>query len=233
MENPRPEKVAVVDDVRTRFQESDGALLTEYRGLDVQAMAELRRALRAAGGEYKIYKNTLVRLAARELELELDELLTGPTAIAFVPRGADGQAGDAAAVAKALKEFGKTHEALVVKGGVLGGSLLDGAGVQALAELPSKEVLLAQFAGALQAPMVKLAQLLNAVPAKFAYGLQALIDAGGAPGAPAGEAEAPAAEAVADAPAEAAAEAPAPESPADEATPTDDVTPTETDQQES
>ena len=84
MENPRPEKVAVVDEVRAKLEESSAAVLTEYRGLNVAATADLRRALRDAGGEYKIYKNTLVRIAARELGLELDDLLTGPTAIAFV-----------------------------------------------------------------------------------------------------------------------------------------------------
>jgi large subunit ribosomal protein L10 len=213
MENPRADKVAVVDEVRQRFADSDGALLTEYRGLDVAAMAQLRRALREAGGEYHIYKNTLVRLATADLDAELDELLTGPTAIAFVRRGEDGQAGDAAAVAKALKEFARTNEALVVKGGVLGDKLLSAGDAQALADLPSKEVLLAQFAGLLQAPMTKLAQLLNAVPAKFAYGLQALVDAGGAPGAPTADAAAPAA-APEEAPAE---EAPAEEAPAEEA----------------
>ena len=103
MENPRPEKVAVVDEVRERFERADAALLTEYRGLNVKALADLRRQLRPAGGEYKIYKNTLVRFAAREAGAdELEELLTGPTAIAFVH-------GDAAAVAKALRDFARTN----------------------------------------------------------------------------------------------------------------------------
>jgi len=189
MDNPRADKVAVVDEVRERFDDSDGVLLTEYRGLDVAAMAQLRRSLRAAGGDYKIYKNTLVRLAVSDLGVELDDLLTGPTAIAFVVKGDEGQAGDAAAVAKALKEFARANEALIVKGGVLGGKRLSAGEAQALADLPSKEVLLGQFAGALQAPLVKFAQLLNAVPAKFAYGVQALIDAGGSPDAPAASAE--------------------------------------------
>ena len=78
MDNPRPEKVAVVDEVRERFDGADAALLTEYRGLNVGELAELRRSLRDAGGEYKIYKNTLVRFAARDLGLEIDDLLTGP-----------------------------------------------------------------------------------------------------------------------------------------------------------
>jgi large subunit ribosomal protein L10 len=102
MDDPRPEKVAVVDEVRERFAGSEAALLTEYRGIDVQDMQTLRRALRAAGGDYKIYKNTLVRFAVRELGLEIEDLLTGPTAIAFVPT--DGT-GDSVTVAKALRAF--------------------------------------------------------------------------------------------------------------------------------
>ncbi|HEY5153422.1 MAG TPA: 50S ribosomal protein L10, partial [Acidimicrobiales bacterium] len=117
MENPRPEKVAVVDEVRERFSSSDAALLTEYRGLNVAQMATLRRSLREAGGTYKIYKNTLVRFAARDLGLEIDDLLTGPTAIAFVE-------GDPVTVAKALRDFAKVNEQLVVKGGILGDALL-------------------------------------------------------------------------------------------------------------
>jgi large subunit ribosomal protein L10 len=191
MGDPRPEKVAVVDEVKQKFAEADGAMLTEYRGLDVQAMAELRRALRDAGGEYKIYKNTLVRLAARDAGLEIDDLLTGPTAIAFVGEQADGTAGDVAAVAKALKDFAKTNDALVIKGGLLADQLLSADELKALAELPSRDVLLAMLAGAFQAPMAKFAGLLAAVPRDFAYGLAALIEKGGGPDA---AADAPAAE---------------------------------------
>jgi large subunit ribosomal protein L10 len=169
MENPRPEKVAVVDEVRARLSGADAAVLTEYRGLNVQAMSELRRALRAAGGEYKIYKNTLLRFAARDLGLEIDALLTGPTAIAFVD-------GDAAAVAKALRDYARTHPNLVVKGGLLGTQVIDAASVTALADLPSREQLLSQIAGLFAAPMQQFAALLDAVPRSFAYALQALID---------------------------------------------------------
>lgn len=179
MGDPRPEKVAVVDEVKQKLAEADGAMLTEYRGLDVAALAELRRALRDAGGEYKIYKNTLVRLAARDAGLEIDDLLTGPTAIAFVGERADGSAGDVAAVAKALKEFAKGNDALVIKGGVVDDQLLSPDDLKALAELPSRDVLLSMLAGALQAPMSKFAGLLAAVPRDFAYGLQALIEKGG------------------------------------------------------
>jgi large subunit ribosomal protein L10 len=167
---PRSEKVAVVDEVKDKLSSSSAALLTEYRGLKVGEMAELRRTLRAAGGEYKVYKNTLVRFAVRDLGIDIDEAtLTGPTAIAFVD-------GDAAAVAKALRDYSRTNANLVLKGGVLGSKALTAEETRALAELPSRDVLLAQLAGALQAPMVKLAGLLQALPRNMAYGLKALID---------------------------------------------------------
>lgn len=215
MENPRAEKVAVVTEVRDRLTQADAALLTEYRGLDVKAMAELRRALRAAGGDYKIYKNTLVRLAARDAGIDqLDVLLTGPTAIAFVD-------GDAAAVAKALRDYAKTNPNLIVKGGLLGQRLLSTGDIAALADLPSREAVLARLAGALQAPIAQLAGLLAALPRNFAYGLKALIDEqGGVPEAPIEEAapEAPATEAppAADAPAAEAADAQAEAAPSAE-----------------
>ena len=114
MGEPRADKVAVVAEVKEKLEAADGVVMTEYRGLDVPGMAELRSSLRPAGGEYKIYKNTLVKLAASELGLEFDELLTGPTALAFVGEKEDGSKGDPAAVAKALKEFSKTNEALVI-----------------------------------------------------------------------------------------------------------------------
>ncbi|HJR26505.1 MAG TPA: 50S ribosomal protein L10 [Acidimicrobiales bacterium] len=218
MENPRPEKVAVVDDVRERLSSSSAALLTEYRGLDVTAISALRRALRAAGGEYKIYKNTLVRFAARDLGLELEDLLTGPTAIAFTTERPDGSAGDAVDVAKALRDFARGNPALVVKGGVLGTRSLTADEARALADVEPREVLLAKFAGLLAAPMVQLAGLLEALPRNFAYGLNALIDQRG--GVPA-EAEAPAAE---EAPSE--PEAPPPAT----GDPTPDVTETPADE---
>ena len=175
MENPRPEKVAVVDEVREKLADADAALLTEYRGLTVKQLAELRRQLRPAGGEYKVYKNTLVRFAAHEVvEDRLDPMLTGPTAITFVR-------GDAAAVAKTLRDYARTNQALVLKGGLLGDKVVSARDVEALADLPSRDVLLAQLAGAFQAPLVKLAGLLQALPRNFAYGLKALIDQRGGP----------------------------------------------------
>jgi large subunit ribosomal protein L10 len=166
---PRPEKVAVVDEVRERLDSASAVIVTEYRGLDVKAMQALRAELRQAGGSYKIYKNTLARLAARELELaDLEPLLSGPTALAFVED-------DVAKVAKALREFATSNENLAIKGGVLGGVVIDAAQVAALADLPSREEILAKLAGGFQAPTQKFAGLLNATVSKFGYGLQALI----------------------------------------------------------
>lgn len=170
MDNPRPEKVAVVDEVRRHFGEADAAIVTEYRGLKVKDLASLRQALRETGGEYKIYKNTAVRFATRDLGLhELQPMLEGPTAIAFVQ-------GDAAAAAKALRDYARTNAALVIKGGVLGDQVLDASRTVALAELPSREVLLARLAGALAAPLQQMAGLLQAMPRNLAYGLAALRD---------------------------------------------------------
>ncbi len=170
MDNPRSEKVAVVDEVRDRLSGASAALLTEYRGLNVSSMAQLRRALREAGGEYRIYKNTLARLAVRELDVDgLEELLVGPTAITFVE-------GDAVAVAKALRDFSKANPNLTLKGGLLGTKVLNAADTGALADLAPREVQLAQLAGALAAPLQKMAGLLQALPRNFAYGLSALVD---------------------------------------------------------
>jgi large subunit ribosomal protein L10 len=203
MDNPRPEKVAVVDEVRERLSSSTAVLLTEYRGLKVSEIAELRRNLRTAGGDYKVYKNTLVRFAVAELGIEgIDELLVGPTALAFVE-------GDAAAVAKALRDYGRTNPNLVLKGGMLGSKALSADEAKALAELPSREVLLSRLAGGLAAPMQQFAGLLQALPRNMAYGLKALVDQKIANGesapAPAAAADEPAAE-------EAPAEADAPDS---------------------
>jgi large subunit ribosomal protein L10 len=176
LDNPRPEKVAVVDEVKARLQSSSAAILTEYRGMKVGDLSTLRRSLRASGGDYKIYKNTLVRFAVKDLGLdELEEMLVGPTAIAFVE-------GDAVGVAKALRDYARTNPLLIVKGGVLGESVLSAADAAALADIPPREVLLARLAGMLAAPMQQFAGLLQALPRNFAYGLKALIDQGGNPG---------------------------------------------------
>lgn len=188
MDKPRAEKVAVVDEVRQRLGDASAAVITEYRGLTVAELAELRRSLAAAGGDYKVYKNTLVKLAIGGSEHEsLADLLSGPTAIAFVH-------GDVSAVAKALREFSRTYPSLLIKGGLLDGASLSPAQLAALADLPSREVLLAQFAGALSAPLTQLAGLLQALPRNLAYGLSALVDQRGgvvAGAEPGDETEAP------------------------------------------
>jgi large subunit ribosomal protein L10 len=174
MDNPRADKVAVVDEVRNRLDASDGAVLTEYRGLTVEGLARLRRELTAAGGDYKIYKNTLVRLAVADgPQAPLSDLLTGPTAIAFVH-------GDVSAVAKALRDFARNNPNLVVKGGMVGSGLLSSRQLEVLADLPSRDALLAQVAGAISAPLQGLAGLIEALPRQLAYGLSALIEKRGA-----------------------------------------------------
>jgi large subunit ribosomal protein L10 len=170
MENPRPEKVAIVAEVKERIASSDATILAEYRGMSVKQLHELRKQLRQVGGELKVYKNTLVRLAAREAGVEgADDLLTGPTAIAFVK-------GDIAAAAKTLRDAAKVIAPLTLKGGILDSKILSLADVEALADLPSRDVLLSQIAGVFEAPISQFASLLEAVPRSFAYGVQALID---------------------------------------------------------
>jgi len=212
----RPEKVAVVEEIRAKLADADAAVLTEYRGLKVTELAELRGALRPAGTEFKIFKNTLARRAAEEAGLgELIPMLEGPTAIAFVK-------GDAVLAAKALRDFGKTNAALVVKGGLLGLKVLTPADMTALADVAPREVLLARLAGGFQAPLVKAAGLFQAFTRNMAYGVKALIDQrieGGE-----------ALEAPAEAPPEAPAEAPAePEAPAAVEPPAESDTPAEAD----
>lgn len=167
---PRPAKVAVVSEIAAKLADAGAVFVTEYRGLSVGQLASLREKLRPADAELTVYKNTLARLAVREAGIDgLDELLVGPTALAFVR-------GDVAAAAKALRDASKATPLLVLKGGSLGGAALSADDVKALADLPSREELLANLAGAFQAPMVKTAGLLQALPRNLAYGLSALID---------------------------------------------------------
>lgn len=170
MANPRPEKVAVVDEVRSRLEQADAVIVTEYRGLKVKDLAALRRSLAPLGGEYRVFKNTLVRIAAhQDVPDGFAGLLVGPTALTFVR-------GDAAAVTKALRDFARTNPLMLIKGGLLGRSVLGAEATVALADLPSRDVLLARLAGGLAAPLQNLAGLLAAVPRNFAYGLAALRD---------------------------------------------------------
>jgi large subunit ribosomal protein L10 len=146
MRMPRPEKVDAVTDIAGRFKEAEAALLTEYRGLRVSEIAEVRDALRATGTEYRVLKNTLARIAVREVGLEeLVGMLEGPTAIAFIK-------GDAAAAAKALDDAAKKYPVLVVKGGVLSGRIIDAEQAKELAGLEPRDIQLAKIAMLMNQP---------------------------------------------------------------------------------
>jgi large subunit ribosomal protein L10 len=167
---PRADKVATVEEITGKLNDSVAVFVSEYRGMSVGQLADLRAPLREAGAEHKVYKNTLARIAATDAGYEaLNDHLVGPTALTFVT-------GDSVAAAKALLDQSKANPLLVIKGGVLGSSPMSADDVKALASLPSREELLARLAGALQAPLVKTAGLLQALPRSFAYGLSALID---------------------------------------------------------
>lgn len=165
---PRPEKVAVVEEVKEKLGKAQVVVLADYRGLTVLQATELRRKLREAGVELKVIKNTLTAIAARELGYEgLVPLLVGPTAIAF---GYD----DPVAPAKVLSEFARTNPVLELKGGLLEGKVLDVQGVKALADLPSREVLLSQVLRGMQGPISGLVNVLQGTIRNFVYALDAV-----------------------------------------------------------
>lgn len=150
-----PDKVAAVAELVEEFRESNGAVLTEYRGLSVKQLQELRRSL-AGNANYAVAKNTLTKLAAKEADVELpDELLVGPTAIAFIK-------GDVVEAAKGLRDFAKANAQLVIKGGFLDGKVLAPDEIKKLADLESREVLLAKLAGGMKASLAGAAGLFNA-----------------------------------------------------------------------
>lgn len=165
----KAEKVSTVAEISERFRNSNAAVITEYRGLTMAQLTELRRSL---GGDtaYTVAKNTLVKRAAAEAGVEgLDDLFVGPTAVAFV----NGEPVDAA---KALRDFAKAHPLLVIKGGLLDGRPLEADEVTRLADLDSREVLLGKLAGAMKGTLTKAAVVLNALPTKTAQLLSALQD---------------------------------------------------------
>ena len=192
---PRPEKVQAVADIRERFERAQATFVAEYAGLSVKEQQELRRGLRAAGGEFRVVKMTLARRAAEELGRSgLDELLAGPAGLAYAYD-------DPTAAARLLRDFARDHTRLLVKGALFGSEVLAPERVAALADLEPRPVLLARVAGALQAPMARMAGLLAALPRGMVTALSGLIDKKPAPetapaAAPAPEA-APAAEASA------------------------------------
>jgi large subunit ribosomal protein L10 len=181
MSKIHPDKVATVEEVKSKVDGTSTAVVTEYRGLTVAEISSLRKQLRTLGADYKVFKNTLVLRAITGTVFEpIGEFLQGPTAIAFVD-------GDVSAVAKALRDFAKLSPKLVVKGGVVDGQVLSFRDLTALADLPSHGVLLAQLAGLLASPLRTMAGLIKAVPQNFAYGLSALLDSKGGTILPADE----------------------------------------------
>jgi large subunit ribosomal protein L10 len=165
----KADKATAVADIAEQFREATAALVTEYRGLTVANLAELRRSL-GDSATYSVAKNTLVKRAASEAGVEgLDELFVGPTAIAFVT-------GEAVDAAKALKQFAKDHKALVIKGGYMDGHPLTVSEVERIADLESREVLLAKLAGAMKGNLTKAAGLFNAPASNLARLMAALQD---------------------------------------------------------
>jgi large subunit ribosomal protein L10 len=190
-----PDKIAAIEEMSGKFRDSQGAVLTEYRGLTVADLKELRGSLQG-NAQFRVAKNTLTKLAAKDagLDDEIAPLLSGPTAIAFVN-------GDITQAAKGLLDFSKANPLLVIKGGVLDGKLLDAKEVGKLADIEPRDVLLAKVAGGLKAGLAKAAGTFNALPTQavqLAEAMRAKLEAEGGAAA-----EAPAAEAAADAPADA------------------------------
>jgi large subunit ribosomal protein L10 len=208
----RPDKAAAVAELVEQFQASAGAVLTEYRGLTVKQLQDLRRAL-GENANYAVVKNTLTQIAAREAGIEgFDDLLTGPTAVAFIE-------GDVVEAAKGLRDFAKANPSLVIKGGLYEGKSLEAAEIAKLADLESREVLLGKLAGAmlaslsqavylLNAPIAQAARLAGALQAKAEQDPSILRGGAGEPAAAAEETaeapvadESPSAEEVSEAPA--------------------------------
>ena len=181
---PNATKVERVAELKEQIEGANALLLTEYRGLTVEEITELRRSLREVDASLSVIKNTLMLRAANDAGLtELDELLVGPSAVAFIQ-------GDVVAVAKKLKDASKQYPALVIKGGYMDGSVLDAAGASALAELESREVMLSKIAGLLKGEMSRAAAAFIAAQSQFLSLLEAYKEKLPAAEEPAAEAEA-------------------------------------------
>jgi large subunit ribosomal protein L10 len=227
----REEKSATIQEIAAQIEASEAIFAVDYRGISVSQAAELRGKLRETDSSFRVVKNRLTKLAAEQVgEARLDELLQGPTALTFVK-------GDTAAAAKAITTFNKEHKVLTYKGGFMEGASLDDAAFKSIALLPSREVMIGQFAGVVASPLTGLVRGLGALIGGLALQLGQIAEQGLVTGeapaaapaeeAPAADAPAPEAEAPADTetsteepaaePAETEAEAPAAEAPAAEA----------------
>jgi large subunit ribosomal protein L10 len=164
----RQEKQAIVEELKNKFANAKSVVLTDFRSLTVAEDTKLRKGLREAGVDYKVYKNTLVRLAIQGMDLdELNQYLVGPTALAFSEE-------DVVAPAKVLNEYAKEYKNLKIKGGVIEGKVVDYDGVKALADLPPREVLLAQLLAGMQSPIVGLVNVLQGNIRNLVYVLDAI-----------------------------------------------------------
>lgn len=164
----RQKKEDIVAGLKEKFQNSQVIILTDYKGLNVAGMNRLRRKMQGAEGEFQVVKNTLAKRVTREIGLEgLDPYLQGPTAIASSTT-------DPVAPAKVLKEIAKEYKQLEIKAGVLDGRVVDIAAIKALADLPSREVLLGQVVGGMQAPLYGFASVLQGLLRNFVYALEAI-----------------------------------------------------------
>ncbi len=162
-------KQEIVDELHAAWSESNSAVVAQYSGLNVAAMSDLRGRLQKAGVSLRIVKNTLARRAAQDTDLQAaEEHFTGPVAIAYGT--------DPVGMAKAVSDFAKLNKALEIRGGVLDGKAIDAAGINALASLPSREVLLSKMLGSMQAPISGFVRTLNEIPASFVRTLAAIRD---------------------------------------------------------
>jgi large subunit ribosomal protein L10 len=199
----REEKSATIQEIAAQIEGAEAIFAVDYRGISVPQAAELRGKLRETDSSFRIVKNRLTKRAATQVgEERLADMLVGPTALTFVR-------GDTAAAAKAITTFNKTHDVLTYKGGYMGDTLLDDAGFKAIAQLPSREVLIGQFAGVVASPLTGLVRGLGALIGGLALQLGQIAEKGLVTG---------------EAPAAAAPEAPAP---AEETTPAEDASPAE------
>ncbi len=171
------EKKQIVQEIKEKVEKAQGIVLVDYRGLTVEEVTQLRRNYRKAGVEYKVYKNTLMRFAFKELGLEdFNEYLKGPSAIAF---GYD----DPVQPAKVTNDFAKEHEALEIKAGIVDGKIVSIEEIKALANLPSKEVLIAQVLGGFNAPIAGFVNVLQGTIRSLVYALNAIKEKQEAQGA--------------------------------------------------
>ncbi|MEU9117470.1 50S ribosomal protein L10 [Streptomyces sp. NPDC048483] len=160
------DKIAAVAEITEKLRDSNAAVVTSYTGLTVAQLKELRRSL-GENAQYRVVKNTLTKIAAKEAGVELDEHLKGSTAVAFVT-------GDPVTAAKGLRDFAKENPALVIQGGVLDGKALSADEIKKLADLESREVLLSKLAGAMKGKQSQAAALFQALPSKFVRTAEAL-----------------------------------------------------------